>query len=84
MNKIVTKFGGSSLADASQFKKVKNIITADPARKYVVPSTGCCALALKAIAHNIKISIFFILVIYSFKCQRQIFDNITSYKTFFS
>lgn len=38
MNKIVTKFGGSSLADASQFKKVKNIITADPARKYVVPS----------------------------------------------
>ncbi|NLK95984.1 MAG: aspartate kinase [Clostridiales bacterium] len=38
MNTIVTKFGGSSLADASQFKKVKEIILADKARKYVVPS----------------------------------------------
>lgn len=26
MNTIVTKFGGSSLADATQFKKVKEII----------------------------------------------------------
>ncbi len=34
----VVKFGGSSLADASQFAKVKDIITADPARRYVVPS----------------------------------------------
>ncbi|MBE6650966.1 MAG: aspartate kinase [Ruminococcaceae bacterium] len=34
----VVKFGGSSLADATQFKKVKEIITADPARRYVVPS----------------------------------------------
>ena len=32
------KFGGSSLADALQFGKVKKIITADPARRYVVPS----------------------------------------------
>ena len=38
MNTIVTKFGGSSLADASQFKKVKEIILADSSRKYVVPS----------------------------------------------
>ena len=38
MSTVVTKFGGSSLADASQFKKVKNIISADEARKYVVPS----------------------------------------------
>ena len=38
MNTILTKFGGSSLADASQFKKVKNIILADNKRKYVVPS----------------------------------------------
>ena len=38
MSTVVTKFGGSSLADASQFKKVKNIICADDARKYVVPS----------------------------------------------
>ena len=38
MKTIITKFGGSSLADANQFKKVKNIITADDSRKYVVPS----------------------------------------------
>lgn len=36
--KKVVKFGGSSLANAEQFKKVKSIITADKARKYVVPS----------------------------------------------
>lgn len=34
----VVKFGGSSLADAKQFKKVKDIIMADPMRVYVVPS----------------------------------------------
>ncbi len=36
--KKVVKFGGSSLADAKQFVKVKEIITADPARRFVVPS----------------------------------------------
>ena len=35
---IVTKFGGSSLADAAQFKKVKSILEMDSERKYVVPS----------------------------------------------
>ena len=34
----VTKFGGSSLADAGQFKKVAEILSADPSRKFVVPS----------------------------------------------
>ncbi|MBQ8836808.1 MAG: aspartate kinase [Clostridia bacterium] len=34
----VIKFGGSSLADAEQFKKVADIIHEDPARRYVVPS----------------------------------------------
>lgn len=34
----VVKFGGSSLADAAQFRKVKAIIQADPERIYVVPS----------------------------------------------
>lgn len=34
----VTKFGGSSLASAEQFRKVADIILADPARRYVVPS----------------------------------------------
>lgn len=34
----VAKFGGSSLADADQFRKVKSIVQADPERIYVVPS----------------------------------------------
>lgn len=34
----VVKFGGTSLADAGQFKKVKDIILADESRRYVVPS----------------------------------------------
>ncbi len=34
----VTKFGGSSLASAEQFKKVADIVLADKARRYVVPS----------------------------------------------
>ncbi|NFG60449.1 MULTISPECIES: aspartate kinase [unclassified Clostridium] len=38
MNTIITKFGGSSLADAVQFRKVKSIITSNKARKYIVPS----------------------------------------------
>ncbi len=38
MGKIVAKFGGSSLSDASQFRKVKSILDMDPRRVYVVPS----------------------------------------------
>ena len=34
----VIKFGGSSLADADQFKKVAGIIKEDPSRRYVIPS----------------------------------------------
>lgn len=34
----VTKFGGSSCADSSQFKKVKDIILSDSSRKYVIVS----------------------------------------------
>lgn len=34
----VLKFGGSSLADAEQFKKVASIIKAEPERRYVVAS----------------------------------------------
>ena len=34
----VCKFGGSSLADAAQIKKVRQIVEADPQRHYVVPS----------------------------------------------
>ena len=36
----VAKFGGSSMADAGQFKKVKAIIEADPARKIIVVSAA--------------------------------------------
>ena len=36
----ITKFGGSSLASATQFQKVKQIVTADPARKIVVVSAA--------------------------------------------
>ena len=38
MNVKVVKFGGSSLADATQFKKVADIIKADEKRRYVIPS----------------------------------------------
>ena len=37
MQKVV-KFGGSSLADSNQFKKVKSIIESDESRKIVVVS----------------------------------------------
>ena len=36
----VTKFGGSSMADAGQYRKVKEIIMADPARQVVVVSAA--------------------------------------------
>ena len=35
---ILCKFGGSSLSDANQFKKVKNIIEKDERRKFIVVS----------------------------------------------
>lgn len=38
MDTKVVKFGGSSLADAGQFKKVADIVLADPARRFVVAS----------------------------------------------
>ena len=36
----VTKFGGSSMADAGQYRKVRDIILSDPARKVVVVSAA--------------------------------------------
>ncbi len=38
MQPIVSKFGGSSLADADQIRKVRAIVAADPRRCWVVPS----------------------------------------------
>ncbi len=34
----VVKFGGSSLADAAQFRKVADIVRGDASRRYVVAS----------------------------------------------
>ncbi len=38
MSLTVAKFGGSSLAGSCQVLKVKKIVEADPARRYIVPS----------------------------------------------
>ena len=38
MSAIVAKFGGSSIADVPQFKKVRGIVLSDPRRRYIVPS----------------------------------------------
>lgn len=38
MRTVVTKFGGTSLADAGQFKKVREIVLSDPDRRFVVAS----------------------------------------------
>ena len=35
---IAAKFGGSSLADAAQFKQVRSIVRADSRRAYIIPS----------------------------------------------
>ena len=36
----VTKFGGSSMADAGQYRKVRDIIRADPDRRVVIVSAA--------------------------------------------
>ena len=36
----IAKFGGSSMADANQYKKVRDIVLSDPARKVVVVSAA--------------------------------------------
>ena len=36
----VVKFGGSSMADAAHFEKIKNIVNSDPSRKIVVVSAA--------------------------------------------
>ena len=51
MNTITAKFGGTSLADASQIKKACAIITAKPDRRYVVASAPG-----KRYAEDIKIT----------------------------
>ena len=36
----ITKFGGSSMADAGQYRKIRDILLADPARRVVVVSAA--------------------------------------------
>ncbi len=38
MRTVVAKFGGTSLADAGQFRKIKEIIQEDPDRRYIIVS----------------------------------------------
>ncbi len=38
MKKITCKFGGTSLADATNIRVMESIVKADPARRFVVPS----------------------------------------------
>ena len=47
----VAKFGGSSMADAGQYRKVRDIILADPGRRVVIVSA-----AGKSVAENHKIT----------------------------
>ena len=47
----VVKFGGSSLADARQFKKVYEILKSDPSRRFAVPSAPG-----KRFAEDVKIT----------------------------
>ena len=38
MRTVVAKFGGTSLADAGQFQKIKCILEKDPSRRFIVAS----------------------------------------------
>ena len=72
----VTKFGGSSMADAGQYRKVKEIILSDPERRVVVVSA-----AGKRFSKDHKITDLLYLCYahtqYGVACD-QVFDMITS------
>ena len=51
MNRILCKFGGSSLASSTQLKQVKDIILSDPSRKIVV-----CSAPGKDERHDVKVT----------------------------
>ena len=68
----VAKFGGSSLADAGQFARVKDILLSDPERRFVVPSAPG-----KRDSADIKITD---MLYQCFKCaqQKKPYDDIFS------
>ncbi len=72
----VTKFGGSSMADAGQYRKVRDIILSDPSRRVVVVSA-----AGKCVSSGHKITDLLYLcyahIQYGMDCGN-IFDMITS------
>ena len=72
----VTKFGGSSMADAGQYRKVRDIIVSDPTRRVVVVSA-----AGKCVSSGHKITDLLYLcyahIQYGMDCGR-IFDMISS------
>ena len=72
----VTKFGGSSMADAGQYRKIRDIVLADPARRVVVVSA-----AGKRFKDDHKITDLLYLCYahtqYGVECNR-VYDMITS------
>lgn len=65
----VVKFGGSSLASAEQFRKVANIITSDPDRRYVVASAPG-----KRDSHDVKVTDL-LLQCFSLACDKRSIDD---------
>ena len=72
----VVKFGGSSMADAGQYRKVRDIVMADPARRVVIVSA-----AGKRFANDHKLTDLLYLcyahIQYGVDCSR-IFDMVAS------
>ena len=80
---VVAKFGGSSLADASKFEMVRQIIRDGPARRIVVPSapgkrqpddhkvTDLLYMCHQLAEHNIEFSDVFSLVTQRFEAIHQ-------------
>lgn len=69
MKTIVTKFGGTSLADAGQFRKVKAILQEDPARRFVVASAPG-----KRFEEDIKVTDL-LLDCYEKACRKESFEG---------
>ncbi len=79
METIVAKFGGSSLANSTQFKKVYDIVKGNENRRYIVPSapgkendqsqkiTDLLYLFYELINHNIDYTVVYDLIVNRFK-----------------